>query len=67
MITGTEETLMSKLTSRIREQLLLKGIQDFKITDGSFHFANANDKSKANDIIRDYLTFLLDNDKEYLI
>ena len=67
MTAGTEETLMSKLISCIREQLLLNGIQDFKITDGNFQFANVNDKFKANDIIRDYLTFLLDNDKEYLI
>ncbi|TWH46490.1 hypothetical protein [Sporomusa sp. KB1] len=62
-----EETLIQKLTARIREQLVVKGITDFEIADGNFYFANAAEKSRANAIIRDYLTDLLDNDAERLM
>jgi len=62
-----EETLIQKLTARIREQLVVKGITDFKIADGNFYFANAAEKTRANVIIRDYLTDMLDNDAERLM
>lgn len=67
IVTGREETLIQKLTARIREQLVVKGITDFKIDDGNFYFANAAEKTRANVIIRDYLTDLLDNDAESLM
>jgi len=61
MATEIKETLISKLTHRIKEQLLVNGITDFTIADGNFHFANTDEKAKANVIIRDYLTYVLDN------
>lgn len=67
IVTGMEETLIQKLTARIREQLVVKGITDFKIDDGNFYFANAAERTRANVIIRDYLTDLLDNDAESLM
>jgi hypothetical protein len=67
MTTGIKESLISKLTARIQEQLVVNGITDFKIADGNFHFTNVDDKSRANAIIRDYLTYLLDNDAECLM
>ncbi|CQR73405.1 hypothetical protein SOV_51860 [Sporomusa ovata DSM 2662] len=67
IVTGMEKTLIEKLTVRIREELVVKGITDFKIADGNFYFANAAEKTRANVIIRDYLTDLLDNDAESLM
>ncbi|QDR83034.1 hypothetical protein [Sporomusa termitida] len=67
MVTDMKESLLSKLTARIQEQLVVNGITDFRIADGNFHFANVDDKSRANAIIRDYLTYLLDKDAECLM
>ena len=67
MTTGMKESLISKLTARIQEQLVVNGITDFKITDGNFHFTNVDDKCRAKAIIREYLTYLLDNDAECLM
>ena len=67
MASDTEETLIQKLTARIQEQLVLNGITDFKIADDNFYFTDADEKSRANAIIRDYLTYLLDNDAERLM
>ena len=62
VMTGMKESLISKLTARIQEQLVVNGITDFIIRDGNFHFTNIDDKCRANAIIRDYLTYLLDHD-----
>ncbi|MBP2637225.1 MAG: hypothetical protein H6Q72_3132 [Firmicutes bacterium] len=67
MATEAKETLISKLTHRIKEQLVVNGITEFTITDGNFHFANTDEKARANVIIRDYLTNMLDNHAEPLV
>ncbi|QDR80459.1 hypothetical protein [Sporomusa termitida] len=67
MTSDRKESLISKLTARIQEQLVMNGITDFQIADGNFHFANVDDKSRANAIIRDYLTYLLDHEAECLL
>lgn len=67
MTSNGKESLISKLTARIQEQLVLNGITDFQIADGNFHFTNVDDKSRANAIIRDYLTDVLDNEAECLL
>lgn len=61
------ETLIQKLTTRIQEQLIINGITDFKCADGNFYFENTDEKSKANDIIRDWLTNFLENNAERLM
>lgn len=64
---GRQETLIQRLTACIQEQLLVNGITDFTIADGNFYFANPDEKTKANVIIRDYLTYMLANHAERLI
>ena len=67
MAAEVKETLITKLTLRIKEQLVINGITDFTITDGNFHFVNMDEKARANVIIRDYLTDILDNNAELLM
>lgn len=67
MAAEVKENLITRLTLRIKEQLLVNGITDFTITDGNFHFANTDEKARANVIIRDYLTNVLDNHAEPLM
>lgn len=67
MAVEVKETLITKLTLRIKEQLVVNGITEFTITDGNFHFANIDEKARANIIIRDYLTNVLNNHAEHLM
>ncbi len=67
MASNMKETLIQRLTAHIKEQLVENGITDFKIDDGNFYFTNADEKSRANTIIRDYITYMLDNDPERLM
>ncbi|WP_371364814.1 hypothetical protein SRRS_53690 [Sporomusa rhizae] len=67
MVNGSGETLIQKLTTRIQEQLIINGITDFKCADGNFYFENTDEKSKANDIIRNWLIHFLENDAEHLM
>ena len=59
--------LINELTARIKEQLIANGITDFKITNGTFHFANIDDKFRANEIIHEYLECVLNDDAECLM
>lgn len=67
MAAKIQESLITKLTHRIKEQLVINGITDFTITDGNFHFTNIDEKARANVIIRDYLTDMLGNNTELLM
>ncbi|WP_371381453.1 hypothetical protein [Sporomusa aerivorans] len=61
------DSLINNLMTLMEEQLRLNGINEYKIADGNFHFLNADDKPKANAIIRDYLTYVFDKDAKNLM